>query len=468
MLKKTTRSRKLWYRARNEGALGQWFRVTWWFRGVGILNTAREWFFDLPFEDAIERRRALLVQGGAAIAIVLTTLGVIAGLLFDEGRDRITGTILNLSLMALAAWAIVLVRRGKPTLGGAPFLTFVGLAIGWGGAFSVEDRGFSMFMGLVVMVAGISLPQRYVLVVVGAMIVNVALLLQWNPAFLSQPEGYIINLGIMVFGAWLLSGLSSVLERYMLRQLEEAGEREKEALVARERAVAANATKSTFLANMSHELRTPLNAIIGYAELVQEENEDLDEPVYDDEIQRIETSARHLLTLINDLLDISKIEAGGIELDPSTVSLPALCEDLRATVEPLTRSHGNTLVIDCPQDAGELVVDRLRLTQVLLNLLSNAAKFTDDGVVTLRVEAREDAVCFRVEDEGIGLDAETLERVFEPFTQASASTAAEHGGTGLGLPISKKLCELMGGRLTAESVPGEGAVFTAELPRPPA
>ena len=432
---------------------------------VGILDRASAWFTELPYEDAIERRRALLVQGGAAITIILTTLGVITELLFDEGRDLVTGTLLNVSLMLMAIWAIVLVRRGKPALGGAPFLTFVGLAIGWGGAFSLEDRGFSMFMGLVVMLAGISLPQRYVLVVVGAMLVNVAVLLQLEPTFLSEPEGYIINLGIMVFGAWLISGLSSMLEQHMLRQLELVSKREKDALVARERAVTANATKSAFLANMSHELRTPLNAIIGYAELVQEENQDLEEPVHDDEVQRIEKSARHLLTLINDLLDISKIEAGRIELLPSSVSIQALCKNLRETLEPLTQARGNTLVVECPEDAGELVADQLRLTQILLNLLSNAAKFTDEGSVTLRVEAGDAHVRFFIEDEGIGMDAETLERVFEPFTQASASTTAEHGGTGLGLPISKKLCELMGGTLDAASTPGQGTTFTVELPR---
>ncbi|MEC9397788.1 MAG: HAMP domain-containing sensor histidine kinase [Myxococcota bacterium] len=432
-----------------------------------ILERTRAWFVDLPYEDVIERRRALLVQGGASIAIILTCIGVITGLLLDEGRDRVTGALLNLSLMATAIWAVVLVRRGNPTLGGAPFLAFVGLAIGWGGAFSLEDRGYSMFMGLVVMIAGISLPQRYVVLIIGAMLVNIAVLFQWNPAYLRVPDGYVINLVIMMFGAWLIAGLSSMLEQHTLRQLEVVSKSEKEALVARERAVAANATKSAFLANMSHELRTPLNAIIGYAELVQEENEDLDEPVHDDEVQRIERSARHLLRLINDLLDISKIEAGRIELLPSSVPLPSLCENLRATVEPLTQARQNRLVIDCPEDAGELVADQLRLTQILLNLLSNAAKFTDGGTVTLRVVANPEAVRFLIEDEGIGMDEETLERVFEPFTQASASTAAEHGGTGLGLPISKKLCEIMGGRLTAKSSPGKGSSFIVEFPRQP-
>ena len=431
-----------------------------------ILERTRAWFVDLPYEDVIERRRALLVQGGASIAIILTCIGVITGLLLDEGRDRVTGALLNLSLMATAIWAVVLVRRGNPTLGGAPFLAFVGLAIGWGGAFSLEDRGYSMFMGLVVMIAGISLPQRYIVLIIGAMLANIAVLFQWNPAYLRVPDGYVINLVIMMFGAWLIAGLSSMLEQHTLRQLEVVSKSEKEALVARERAVAANATKSAFLANMSHELRTPLNAIIGYAELIIEDVNDAggDEVIIED-LERVHSAGNHLLGLINDILDLSKVEAGRATVYVEEFSLAALVEEITTLVDPLVSNGDNRLVIAPIASEVMLETDRVKLKQILFNLLSNAAKFTTKGTISVEAEIVGEEVVISVKDTGIGISKEQQARIFEAFAQADESTTREYGGTGLGLTLSLRLVELLGGGISVDSAPRKGSTFQVKLPR---
>ena len=217
---------------------------------------------------------------------------------------------------------------------------------------------------------------------------------------------------------------------------------------------------------MSHELRTPLNAIIGYTALVREESEDLEVDFFDEELGRVDHAARHLLDLINDVLDLSKIEAERMELHPEHIEVDGLCEGLRATIEPMCEANATDLIIDHDPDVRDLHADRTRLRQVLLNLLSNAAKFTEEGEVRLEITALpEDQIALRVHDTGIGMDEEELARIFESFIQASATTTRDFGGTGLGLPISRKLCEMMGGSLTATSEPGVGSTFTVTLPR---
>ena len=222
--------------------------------------------------------------------------------------------------------------------------------------------------------------------------------------------------------------------------------------------------KSQFLANMSHELRTPLNAIIGYSEMLQEEAEDLDEQTFLPDLQRINAAGKHLLGLINDILDLSKIEAGRMDLDLSTFEVGQLVRDVQAIVQPLVDKNGNTLVISCPDDLGTMYADQTKLRQTLFNLLSNAAKFTERGRIELRVASQHPLVTFAVSDTGIGMTEEQLSRLFEAFSQAEASTRSRYGGTGLGLAISRHFCHLMGGDLTVESVHGQGSTFTVRLP----
>ena len=258
------------------------------------------------------------------------------------------------------------------------------------------------------------------------------------------------------------------LKAELARRLEEARDREKELARARSEAESSDRAKSTFLANMSHELRTPLNAIIGYSEMLQEDAEAGGMKGMAEDLSKIHDAGRHLLTLINDVLDLSKVEAGKVELYPEEVQVRDLVESVLDTLQPLLRKNGNELALKLPPDPGRLFVDVTRLRQCLLNLLSNASKFTDHGVVTLSVsrEAVEgvDWVRFCVEDSGIGMSEEQVAKLFRAFSQADASTTRKYGGTGLGLVITQRLCRMMGGDVDARSRPGQGSAFTIRIP----
>jgi signal transduction histidine kinase len=225
--------------------------------------------------------------------------------------------------------------------------------------------------------------------------------------------------------------------------------------------------KSQFLANMSHELRTPLNAIIGVSEMLREDAEALQQDV--EPLDRVLGAARHLLALINDILDLSKIEAGRMELHLETFPLVPVIDDVAKTIEPLAAKNGNRLVIDCPAGLGTIHADQTRFRQSLLNLASNANKFTEKGTVTVAAQQGHenggDWIAIAVTDTGIGMTPEQLGKLFQEFSQAEASTARKYGGTGLGLAISKRFCQMMGGDITVESEPGRGSTFTIRLPR---
>lgn len=227
----------------------------------------------------------------------------------------------------------------------------------------------------------------------------------------------------------------------------------------------ANQAKSEFLANMSHELRTPLNAIIGYSEMLLEDAEDEGAKERIDDLRKVRRSGRHLLGLINDILDISKIEAGKIEMNINPVELANIFLEIESTAAPLMETNGNRFTIVAPEAVGVLECDNQRLRQVLLNLLSNAAKFTEDGDIDLTFKRTGDGwVHFAVRDTGIGMTAEQVNRLFEPFVQADKSITQRFGGTGLGLAISQRFTEMMGGRITVDSELGEGSCFTVSLP----
>jgi len=230
----------------------------------------------------------------------------------------------------------------------------------------------------------------------------------------------------------------------------------------------ASKAKSSFLAKMSHELRTPLNAIIGYSEMLQEDARDDGDTRTAEDLDKVLNAARHLLGLINDVLDISKIEAGKMELFLETFPLPAIIREVAATVSPLIGKKGNRLAIECAEDIGTMHADATKLRQMLLNLLSNASKFTEHGVITLRVTRFAgmggDIIELAIIDTGIGMTPEQLARLFQAFSQADASTASKYGGTGLGLAISKQFAQLMKGDITVSSVAGTGSTFTIRLP----
>ena len=221
--------------------------------------------------------------------------------------------------------------------------------------------------------------------------------------------------------------------------------------------------KSAFLASMSHELRTPLNAIIGYSEMLYEAAQDEGQEEFLPDLAKIRDAGRHLLGLINDILDLSKIEAGKMDLYLEEVDLAGLIDEVRAIVEPLMAANANRLEIVCPAALGMFYTDRTKLKQSLLNLLSNAGKFTHDGRVKLEVRPALTEISFIVSDTGIGMTEEQQGRLFQAFSQADASTTRQYGGTGLGLAISRHFCEMLGGSIAVESAPGRGSTFTITL-----
>jgi signal transduction histidine kinase/CheY-like chemotaxis protein len=251
----------------------------------------------------------------------------------------------------------------------------------------------------------------------------------------------------------------------MLAQIQKRDAELQEARLVAERA---NQAKSNFLSFMSHELRTPLTTIIGFSEMLVAEVETDGRREWVEDLRRVHDSGRYLLELINDILDISKIEAGKMEVHLETFGIPGLIRDLKDLMRPLAEPKKNRLVIECPEDIGNMHGDRIKVRQCLLNLLSNACKFTHQGLITLsasrRARSSGDWLTFRVSDTGIGMTPEQLGKLFRAFTQADDSISRRFGGAGLGLALTKRFCQMMGGDVSVTSEPGKGSTFTIELP----
>ena len=251
--------------------------------------------------------------------------------------------------------------------------------------------------------------------------------------------------------------------------LKKADDARKRAEIEQLKAEEANRAKSEFLANMSHELRTPLNAIIGYSEMLEEDAEDCDQVDFIPELQKIQGAGKHLLGLINDVLDLSKVEAGHMELYLETFSIMSLVQDVASTMQPVITQNNNILKIQCAADIGTMHADQVKVRQSLFNLLSNASKFTKNGAITVKVSADniqgKEWINFQIQDTGIGMLPEQLQKVFNAFAQADSSTTRKYGGTGLGLTITKKFVQMMGGAVNVESEVGTGTTFTMQIPQ---
>ncbi len=252
------------------------------------------------------------------------------------------------------------------------------------------------------------------------------------------------------------------------RDITERKQAEEALLQAKEAAKAANRAKSVFLANMGHELRTPLTVMIGYSEMLQDEAVDSGYANFVSPLEKVQASGNHLLALINNILDISKIEAGKMDLAPRNFDLSILIDDVAIFIQPLIDKNGNSLQIERPTNLGFMHTDQLKVRQALLNLLNNAAKFTEQGQITLAI-TRETAngvdwVNFEITDTGIGMAPKQVAHLFQPFTQADDTTTRKYGGTGLGLAISRRFCQMMGGDITVRSEIDQGSTFNVRLP----
>ena len=285
-----------------------------------------------------------------------------------------------------------------------------------------------------------------------------------------RPGAYVEAIGRNQLGEPSIRGivinLRDVTER---RHAAELSQQKDDAETAKAAAELANRSKSQFLANMSHELRTPLNAIIGYSEMLTEEAIDIGQPSLIGDLTKINGAGKHLLALINDVLDLSKIEAGRMDLYLEQFWVRSMVNDAMSTIGSLLRKNDNKLEVNVSERVGEMFADLTKVRQVLFNLLSNACKFTEHGTITLTADqssddAGRDWLTYRVTDSGIGMTPEQIGMLFEAFTQADASTTRKYGGTGLGLAITRRFCRMMGGDVTATSEPGHGSTFTVRLP----
>jgi signal transduction histidine kinase len=397
--------------------------------------------------------------------LVFVGLGVLTApitLLIPEPHRTGVGAMF-VGCIAIELLGVALARRGWTDTAAAAAGCGVSAMIAWSTIWTNLVTESVWFLGLGLLIASFASSLRVVGIVYLVDLALLALLHGRVPVLLHAGDSVPLLPSVLslLTALALTAGLNASFNNRSLGRVLEANQRAEE---ARRSAEAASHAKSIFLANMSHELRTPLNAIIGYSDLLVEDSDELPEDARD-ALDRIRRSGQHLLTLISDVLDLSKIEAERLELVLESVEVPALCEEVAEAIAPLAAPHGNRLKVTVDPGLPPLVTDRTRLLQVLLNLLTNATKFTREGQIELSVGPQSGGVLWTVRDTGIGMDSATLGRIFEPFVQADSSSTREYGGAGLGLALCRRLARRLGGSIVVESAVGQGSTFRLWLPR---
>jgi len=421
------------------------------------------------------------------ISYFLVIVGTLLGLtlfLVSPPQTRWLGLINTIVTCAFAALGVLLVRRGRLELAGHWITALITLGV----LYSLLTGGgvrspFAVCVPLQPLLALVISGRRAGLIwaLISLAIVAVVFTLEragvalpdLNPPGFEDIFSLIALLAVIIATLWI-ADYSESLKQRAIHQVEEAARQrdraladEERARIAAQHAIAANAAKTTFLATMSHELRTPLNVILGYSDLIEEDlGESLGE--HAETLARIRGAGQHLLGLISDVLDVARIEADRLELHPRPFAVDALLDDLQTTFEALAAQRGDVIVLERGGPLGELVLDPTRVRQILVNLLGNAIKFTDRGQITLSaarvVHADREWLHLAVTDTGIGIPADQLQAILEPFTQADPSSTRAHQGSGLGLTIVSKLTEMMSGELTITSTLGRGTRVELRLP----
>jgi len=422
--------------------------------------------------ETLDRMDEAIIQGSASLLVVI--LAVTSATSYAIGADRVT-TMLPLVLLVWDAGCLVLARRGYPRA--AAIALCIGImaimllsAPYYGGLHGTTIQALPMMPLFAALLVG---PRAgFAMAGLAALLVFV----QWYvegtlgllPVRTPSSEDQVITTVGLVGTIAALSGLKVFQLRRAARAARDAEriarEAESHLRDALTAATAASQAKSRFLANMSHELRTPLNAIIGYAEFLHEDAADAEAA---SDLERIRTAGAHLLQLVNDVLDLGKIEAGRMSVTFESVDVAAVVEEVVQTVRPAVQERGSTLRTELAPDIGSVETDPIRVRQILLNLLSNAAKFTEQGTVRVVAErggSGGDRVRISVIDTGIGIAPSRIERLFEPFVQGDETTSRRYGGTGLGLALSAHFARLLGARLDVDSELGKGSTFTLVLP----
>ena len=434
--------------------------------------------------DPLTRRRALLAVGFVA-ALLVAALPLIPFLLVTS-EPSVRALAVGNTLLCVGALCLGLVplrRWHSLWLTGNWFCVCLYLGLAYA---IVQGHGarapFAVSLALLPAFAGI-IAGRRAGVAWGALAATTVALVAALPALGVElpdgnPRGYALELlaaGALVATLVLLTWMTSFSEttkEEAIDRVRDASERlavavreERRARVAADEAIAASAAKSAFLATMSHELRTPLNAILGYSEMVLDVLEERGQSELAADLRRVHGAGRHLLGLITDVLDLTRIEADRLELDPTEFDPAALLRELAEIFRPLAQRSGDTLALDLPDQLGLAFHDLTRVRQILINLLGNAIKFTSGGAIVLRARGDADTLELDVADTGIGIPAHMLSEIFEPFTQVDSSSTRRYEGSGLGLAVCRKLASLMGGTIDATSTPGRGSTFTVRLPR---